>query len=497
VTLALAVTAVLPFFYVHAFAGDAQVHLVFAENAAHGQFFTFNSGEKVAGETSPGYMLLGALLFRLLPSWSVPVALKGLGILAWYALVLLVYRVAARALGDRRWARVAAIAAGLMPGSAYNATVGMENGIFAAVVWLWLDLAGAWSWLTGRTSTWRRELCLASLLVVACWLRPEGFVVALAAWGYRLTSARRARLVWVVELAATLALGLGVVAFQLAETGTLAATSILSRRLMAARESISFGPLFVDPRLAIRLLWYLPLTGLYLASRPASRDRTAIERLGLLLLALFFALFTVGTGAAHLARYMIFLFPFVAVGAARGARALWEGEAAWVARRGPALVVVAACALVVVYAVEAQARQGSYGRHQLSVAMHAVDNRTQRTDQLLTTLGRRDATRIVLAYESIEVRYELDDRVVVRSLDGRVDPELLACAHRGFVDHLCYLRRQRVDFLMQTPSYGRADGRWTLDSLSHLRPGDSLEQEGFRFIHVPATWGIALEHVGR
>jgi hypothetical protein len=493
VGLAVAVMAALPFYYARAFAGDAQVHLVFAENAAHGQFFTFNRGETVAGETSPGYMMLGALLFRLLPAWAVPLAIKGLGILTWYALVWLVYRVAARALGDRRWALVAAIATGLMPGSAYNATVGMENGIFAMVVWLWLDLAGRWSWLTERASTVGRELCLAGLLVVACWLRPEGLVVAAAAWGYRLTCARPVKPAWVPELAATLTLGLGAVAFQYAVTGTLAATSILSRRLMAARESIPLGgPLFIDPRLALRLLAYLPLTGLYLVSRPASRARTAIERLGLVLLALFFVLFTVGTGAAHLARYMIFLFPFVTVGAARGARCLWEGQTGWTARRGRALVLIGACALAGVYAIEARERQGSYGRHQLRVAMHAVDTRTERTDELLDALGGRGATPAVVALESIEIRYELDDRIVVRSLDGRVDPELLRCVHRGVVDHICYLQRRAVEFLLQTPSYDRTPGAWTLARLSRLRPGMSAQHEGLVFsrLAMPGAFSV-------
>src|SRR3954466_658157 len=51
--IALVVVAAEPFLFWNAFAGDAQVHLVFMENASHGRFFDFNPGERVSGETSP------------------------------------------------------------------------------------------------------------------------------------------------------------------------------------------------------------------------------------------------------------------------------------------------------------------------------------------------------------------------------------------------------------------------------------------------------------
>jgi hypothetical protein len=504
--VALAAAVLLPLLYLGAFAGDAQIHLVFAENAARGEPFTFNPGERVAGETSPGYMMLGALLYRLLPAAAVPVALKALGIASFYLFVWLVYRAAQDALGQRRWALAAALAVALMPGTAYNATVGMENGLFAALVWLWLDLARRWAWLEGRETGAPRTLALAVLLAIACWTRPEGVIVALAAFAYRLAQARtRAhdRALWATGMGTTLVLGLAAVAFQHAETGTWAATSILSRRLMAEQQSLALGPLFFDPGLPLRLLAYAPLTALWVLSRPAARDRSAVERLGLLLLGVFFVLFTVGTGAAHLARYMIFLWPVLTIGAARGARRVWAGQGPRLGPRPRVLLAAAAFALLAVYAVEARARWRGYPHSQLAAAVAAPGHRTGRTNRLLDQLGRPGAVPafpVVLAFEEVQIRYELDDRVTIRSLDGRVDPELLACTRRAVVDHVCYLSRRHVDFLMETPQSGRP-GRdaaaWSLARLRTLRPDETAARGGLTFTALRGIRAYAVRPAGK
>ena len=134
VGLGAALVLLYPAVYIGMYAGDAEIHLVYAENAARGDFFEFNRGEKASGVTSTGYMLLLGAVFRLAPDSFVPVVVKSLDLLSWYALVALVYLTARRILGDDVWAYLAALAAGLLPGSAYNSTIGMENGMFGALV---------------------------------------------------------------------------------------------------------------------------------------------------------------------------------------------------------------------------------------------------------------------------------------------------------------------------------------------------------------------------
>jgi hypothetical protein len=159
-----------------------------------------------------------------------------------------------------------------------------------------------------------------------------------------------------------------------------------------------------------------------------------------------------------------------------------------------------------VYGAEAVVRRRAYSQELLGNAMTAVDRRARQTSALLADLGRRQTATatatattttapVVLAYESIQVRYELDDRVVVRSLDGRVDPELLRCVRNGFVDHICYVQRH-VDFVMETPAYGARAGEWSLAQLRTLRPGEAVDHGGLRFRRLPALPVFSVEPAG-
>lgn len=506
ILLAVALTAIVlePFLFLGSFAGDAEVHLVFAESASHGHFFEFNSGERVSGETSPGYMLMGAVLFRYLPARRVPVALKALGLLTWYLLCWLVYRVAVRLFsqGDRRerlWPGVAAIAAALISGSIYNANVGMENGLFAAVVWLWIDLATKWRWFERSKTPTRvddrsigQEVALSILLGLACWLRPEGLVVLALAHTIRYAKARPPRRVWVVGLLIGGALGLSSIIFQFVFTGDLVATSILSRRVLTMRRSLHLGPLTIDPAFAERLVFYLPLTAYFvLGVRKWGQSGPEIHRFLLALVALFFGLYTFVTGGAQLARYAIFLMPVFAIGAARGARMAWEGGQ----RQGRLLLGLAALAFGATNIGESWYRRQRSSQDLLSLAMAAPAQRRRRTDALLHELRDPAKRPVVLALEAVQIRYEVDDRFLIRSLDGRVDRALLSFVHDGTVDHVGYLKLRGVDDFAIPPRYDRSPSVWSLAVLSRLRPGETTSHDGLTF-RRRTSWLFAIDDRG-
>ena len=252
-----------PFIYIGNYAGDSQVHLIYGLHASQGAFFEFNLGEKSPGVTSPGYMLFIASLFKISPGILVPAIVKTSNLFLWYGLILLVYLTAKRLFGDRRWALAAAMASGLMPGSVYNSTIGMENGIFGFVVFLWVYLAYLWSWFStnrDENRSTRSELTLGIILGLSCWLRPEGFIVAAIALLYRAISSggRREDLTDILLRSTVFLMPFvilsGVLAyFHHSQTGFLLPASGLSRILMSnvALGSLPLGPIVVSAKFAV------------------------------------------------------------------------------------------------------------------------------------------------------------------------------------------------------------------------------------------------------
>jgi hypothetical protein len=488
-----------PIVYAGMFAGDAEIHLVFGRSAADGRFFEFNPGEPVAGETSPGYMLAVAGLFRALPESVVPVAMKFAGILAWYALVALTW-LAARSALEPLWALVATAALALMPGAAYNATCGMENCLFAVVTTAFWALALRSRWFEAecRTSV-PVHLAAGTLLGVGCWLRPEGLAVATVALGFSVALRRDVRGA-LVACVPVLLLAAASIACHLAYTGALLPASGLARIAMSARESIRFGPVAVSPKFAFRMCAYVPLTAAFLVGcrRVVSGDvigHMGALRFGGALFCCFFALYTLAFGSVHLGRYTIFLMPVYVVVAALGARDIARALADRDVRATTRAAIAAACValLATIYGVELveRARLGSHD--ELAWAAAAPSERVRYSDRLYEILGRPPALPISIACQEVQVRYWLDDRFVVRSLDGRVDPAMLAFVRDGTFDHVGYLTARHVSFLLGTPNYNTDPNAWSLELLSGLAPGESMTHDGLRFVRIADTVIFRIE----
>ncbi|HVS16542.1 MAG TPA: hypothetical protein VMV46_21715 [Thermoanaerobaculia bacterium] len=477
----LVVALLVPLLYAGMYAGDGVIHLAFAESAAEGRFFELNPGEPVAGETSPGFMLLVALPMRWLGAPATPLAVQVAGYLGWCLLVLLVWRVALRLLGDRRWALATAVVAGLVPGSAYNTVVGMENGWFALVIWgaIALSLAPASRHQPARGAA------IGALLGVACWLRPEGLVLA-GLWALaEAAQGRRSRALTGGAVAALLIAA--ALWFHHAHTGLWLPASGRARVLAAHLDSWTLGPLVFDPTPAIRLAAYLPLgLGLPLGLRRLGEEERhrGVWRLVAATTLVFLALYSTLLGAAHFGRYAIFLMPGIVLLAARGwrralARSGTGAQRGW-ARR---LAAAALLWLLAVFAVETAWRARGASHRMVALLRRAPAERTATTDRLLAELGapRDPAAPLIVALVEVQLRYWLDERVVVRSLDGRVDPLLLDFAGPEGVDYLGYLAAREVDAVLGLPDSG------ALEPLRLLSPGAELALGELRFRRVGAA----------
>ena len=507
VILACAVLFITPFLYLGNYAGDSQVHLIYGENAAEGHFFEFNPGEKSPGVTSPGYMLFIAALFKVAPDLWVPAIVKATNLLFWYGLVALVFFTARRLLRSTVWAWVATLAAGLIPGSAYNATIGMENGIFGFVVLLWIYLAMKSDWFTPTSRgshSIRNELILGLLMGLAAWVRPEGFIVAAVALSYRgmLSMRHRPELVSTgirsaVFLAPFVTVGGLLAYFHFSQTGELLPTSGNSRLLLSnlASDTFRLGPLFFSPKFTIRLAEYFPLALLWLAAnwlfitnRGDPRRSRNVEGFLIVLFWSAFVLYSTVLGSVHLARYIIFVIPALVLTATAAAQWLWVSWRPVGKQYLSYLRILIAAVFIVgllgVFTVEANIRRGLDSQASLWKTMKAPSERQAFSDALYNQLGRPQKLPISIALQEVQARYWLDDRFTVRSLDGRVDPVLLDHATRVSIDHAGYLKERSVDFLLAAPNYNRDREIWSLARLMELNPGESVFHRGLKFSRI-------------
>jgi hypothetical protein len=501
---------VYPLLYLGMYAGDAEIHLVYGANAAAGRFFEFNPGESSPGVTSPGFMLMIAALFRWLPAEAVPVAVKSINLLAWYGLCFVVFRLARRLGLQGGWEWAAVGVAGLIPGSAYNATVGMENGLFALGVLVWIERALATGWFdmgsdrTGRGS-WKSEAWLGAAIGLTVWLRPEGFVVGGLALGHRIVRSARHG-VPTAFLIPFVAVSAGLVAFHYAHTGYLLPASGLARIVAGSENAFWIGPVAINGRVLTRLAVYFPITVLWLAGmvmvlkKPGglSGAQTATEFF-CLLTGTCFVLYSTVFGAAHLARYLIFVMPLFVLVASLGARRVWEWPGSVRILRfrltGPMVVLVLAAALGLVFAAESRARLALGFDDELFRIRRAPAERGSVSDALYRALGSPAELPVVIAYREIQVRYWLDDRFVIRALDGRTDPVTLEFASGGRIDHLKYIKARRIQFLAEVPLRSGDSGEWSLAELDTLGPSERQTHEGLVFTRLPGSQVIRVEVV--
>lgn len=512
--------ALQPFFYWPAYAGDAQIHLIYGENAARAALYQFNLGETSSGVTSTGFMLWLAMWFRLVPSDVVPIVAKVTGMIAYWATTAMLYGLARDLLRSPAWAAAIALVFGGMPGATFNSSIGMETSLFVAISVGWLWWAARRDWFSGQSVGLAHEFGLGLLLGLGFWFRPEAALIGACAFGLRAGLALRNKAVAQVaaglflSAAAALAVGLSVLAFHHAWTGEWLPTSGRARVFIAHVISPSFGPFLFDSAFPIRLAAYAPISIFFFAGLPAVWRRS--DELGIGDAARFssmvfgagFALYTFVTGAHHLARYTAFLMPGFALIAGASARHLymnWNDRAPQFALpyRSQAYAAIA-LSIAGLYLAESaerfnrtvlndQAWEG--GVAGLNGARFAPARRKQVSNEWIERLGNPVERPIVIGLQEVQFRYEVDDRFLVRSLDGRVDSRLFDFVTPTNVNHIGYLRDRGVQYLFDAPHYVNDPTKWSLVFLRSLEPGQFHVHGGLRFTHLRSSrvWRVDEE----
>ncbi|MDO9019145.1 MAG: hypothetical protein Q8S73_34600 [Deltaproteobacteria bacterium] len=485
------------------FSGDAMIHLGLAERAAAGAWWEFNPGELASATTSPAWTALAALLLRL---GGFPLALPVLSLVSLAALALaalLVRRLALRLGAAGPAAPVGALLFAALPGVASNAPLAMENTAFAAAALAFLLLVSG----PGRVERAAPAAACGALLGACVLLRPEGVVLAIGAVVALRDSPPTGRVLRGAALAlAAVAVVAPVAYLHWRVTGRWLPGSGLSRVMAARRDPSSLhlgGPLWLYLAAPARLLVHLPLVGLALeGARPPSLHPTTRRAL-VATLGAGFALYTLVTGAAHVARLTQWLWAMLAALAAVGLGRQLARVAGGDRTRGRWLAGVLV-AHVTIGAAETVARwrspsQGSGGLDRATL-LHAIDGRRARTDRLLRALCAggccREGEVPAVAVVEVQRRLILDGRVSVASLDGvaaPVGPDAPAVTFdpaTGCPRIDALLEHRRVIGLLEDPSaqLGRCVSPSLARSLSEARSRTDRPPTGWRWDAALHTW---------
>jgi hypothetical protein len=492
-TLALRCVVILglllfPLPFAGSLAGDAVIHLVFGEHAAKGGWFEFNLGDQTGGETSPGYLLIITLLYHVLPLSLVPYFLSLLSVCTWFALLCVIYRLFLKVLASEALAFSGMVLCGFLPGSAQNSVMGMENALFALMLYIFLLQLVARGFFD-RLLRSRTEAGLGFVGGVLALFRPEmvaigGTIFAARAVflpreiGFRGRGAR-----FLVSCSAfVLAFGAGVGWYYLVASSFPYSAGV-ARSQLSANEGFDLGIFSFNPRFAVRLCYYFPfvLLAVWAARRlwlpkPLVRaPHTPFLRVIVILCTVSFVLFSTVFPSVHLARYTIYFWPLLIL------LSLWALKHQKLHRFwGAAGVLLVAC----LYSYEYWLRWNLAPGLPLAAVSAGPEKRQEYTDAFLSSIQQTRVPVVVAAVE-VQERYFFDERVIVRSLDGIVDRQLNDFVRSdGYFDHIGYLRSRSVDILLELASFNRNPDSWSLVSLATVPIGSSISHEGLTFTRL-------------
>jgi len=491
-------------------AGDAQVHLAIAEAFADGRPFRFNpGGEIVVASTSPFWTMMLAISFGLLDHYT-PALLSAVNVWLWLAAAYVLFRVA-RDLWQFRGARLWAVMLLWLGHTTIvaNALGGLENVAGALQLSALYYLVAA-ARTSDRPLSARRAVAIGAILGWALLTRPDSgafalflFILSLPQLFCRDLSrhgapsdvagceSNRAGLWPVAHLLILILLIAAIIPlpwfmYQYSVTGSFLTDSSMARLYNGRMGAMMLIPdlLYLHPKALVSLgSAFLPLTlGFVVTAARLAQDlwQAKVNRLRLYreefpkiaavtLVIAGTAFYTFIVGAEAFGRYFLPLFPFFFLAGVAGLATVYR----WLATGGHrrlalAVVALAALFLAATSTLDAYRRlvpgrflperaldvlYGPAHLHYYSpnvpLLVATPARRSEFTAGFLHDLSLPATARVSIAVTEVQLRYFLDERVTVLSLDGRTSANVLHYVNSttGVPDFEAYFLAVRPDYV--------------------------------------------------
>ncbi|MBI1329502.1 MAG: hypothetical protein GC166_06325 [Alphaproteobacteria bacterium] len=356
----------------------------------------------------------------------------------------------------------------LLPSMTAQAQLGMENAPFAFALLAFLQ---AWKNRTAKTPT---GLMLALGLPALFFFRPEAVLLG-GGIGLVILANRDWKNLGYILLGGAIA---GTIYFMIewATGAPLQAAGELRAeisRISSIAVSLGASTIYLNPKPIIAIAYTSPFALLLFFHRKRVVRDEWIMLFALYLLPLILHVLNVFP-SVHFSRYFMyayaaFFYVFARVMARKPATTAHA-----------AAVAAAALLIGVTLVPYEQFTRSMQGRSLARDTIAALDPAFKKTmsEGYFELLGH-PATPIVVATVEPQSRLFLDDRFVLRSLDGIVDYKLGAFVREGWIDYLGYLKSRHVDFIVSYPAYSRDPNHFRLPDV--IEGGGDYARDGVCF----------------
>jgi hypothetical protein len=458
-----------------------------------------------SGETSMGFMLIVALIMRIVGAAFTPVAIKLLGLVSLYLTAFAIWLIAKEVGVRSPWRESLAILLLWFPGNAFAANYGMENTFFAALscFFVWAVILAGWYKEEGSCSI-PIDIALGVFAGALFWLRPETVPLIAILLLARFAGAVKFKRIWssgirgsVVFSVAFAILIYAYVAIYRHYSGEMPYGAGQIRRIWSLQDSIRVLGVPINLKILARIAGYFTVTvpaffiGLIALTR---RHFDWGIRLKILTIwAIFFGFFSAYLfdllPTLQFSRYSAFVWPYGFLLSALCLQTIVDNG--WFSK--PVNVI---CILTILLCFFGAVAFETYKRINLDkgtgqAALQNVqwykivpERREALSATMAKTLGIPAGTPATLAYQEVQVRYELTDNFTIIPLDGLTDSRFFHYFCGKWVDHDGYLIDTKVDYVMEFPDYNIDKTRWSLEDLLKLQVGQSLVRPGIIYTRI-------------
>jgi hypothetical protein len=471
-------------------AGDAVIHMIFAENASNGSWFSFNPGNSSGGETSPIYMLWLTLIYLIFEMKQIPYVIQFLSIAIYTFTLLIFFKITLDLSKNNFCSYTMVLCFGLMPGTSRNALMGMEN-IYAALFILVLIYLIIKFKFFEKINSFKLEFIFSALSGLAMCLRPDTIILIFFIYFIRIISFLKSDLKFLIYIFLSGLFALAVyflsllLYFNLSD-GFFPFSGGIARSQLSLISGIEIFGLNINLQLVTRWFCYFPIliSFIYCSSLLFGKIQFNLNFfknnnnlvLGVVLILsiiVYIILYTfLFFPSVHLSRYLIYYWFLVSIFIT--IMIFGSNKYYYIIERFKKIFFFLIICMIVINIAELFVRYKILSPgHKLKELANAPNERKMITDNLLESINNEKGNifPIKVALIEVQMKYWWDNRIFVISLDGILDKRLLNYFENGNYDHFTYLLDNQVNYIFAFPNLNQDKTKQSLKDLENFKDG--------------------------